>query len=150
MQRTDNLFAISGAVLLVAGLIVEKFLRQFGEMALHWPGSSAMRVIPSYAPCYAVAGLFGAFAFLYAIGYVPFSETASQWHFWLSFSGAILLGLGYGAMVFLGHREPDHQASQGALAVVLLLLVAGPVAFVCGQVLFAVSLSRALFEMYRH
>jgi hypothetical protein len=150
VQRTDTLFAISGAALLFTGLIVAKFLRQFGEMSLHWPGSSTMRSIPSYAPCCAIAGLFGVFAFFCAIGYLPFSETESQWHFWLSFSGVILFGLGYVAMVFLGHKQPSYQASQGALTVVLLLVVTGPVAFLCGQVLFAFSLSRALFDAYRH
>jgi hypothetical protein len=149
MPRTENLFAISGAALFVAGLLVAKFLRHSGGMSITWPGSMAMYVVPSNALCYAVAALFGAFASLYAVGYIPFGENSSKWHFWLSLLGATLFGSGFGALAFLGHRGPDLQPSQGALAVVLVLLVAGPAAFGCGQVLFAVSLSRALVEMHR-
>ena len=94
-----------------------------------------------------MAAVFGVFACVYAIQRIPFNNTLSKWHFWLSIAGTAQYAIGY---VFLGSWARDiagsgHlQASHAALVFALIGLVLGPLCFLSGQILFVIGLVQAV------
>jgi hypothetical protein len=98
-------------------------------------------------PCYGLAALFALFAFLYPIGYIPFTRTLMRWHFWLSLGSVAWLTVGFVVLGIAGERQASSQPF-GVIATLLTFsfLAAIPV-FVAAQVWFLVDLVRALIIM---
>ncbi len=87
MPRVENLSAITSMALLIAGVLLPHFAPNSG-WSMTWRGTGYG--FSYQMPCYGIASLFGVFAFLYSIGYIPFDKTVAQWHFWLSLGSVIL------------------------------------------------------------
>jgi hypothetical protein len=79
MPRVENLSAITSIALLIAGVLLPHFAPNSG-WSMTWRGTGYG--FSYQMPCYGIASLFGVFAFLYSIGYVPFDKAVAQWHFW--------------------------------------------------------------------
>jgi hypothetical protein len=102
-------------------------------------------------PFYCIAALFGIFAFLYSIGYIPLSATMARWHFWLSVVSVVVCIAG--AATFSWYVEYAERArivdtnigTGGTL--VAVSFAAGLLTFVSMQLWFAVDLARALVKM---
>ncbi len=144
MLRTPNLFACAAIGLLAFGLLGSRLWSQtgFGIQA----GGRGYG-FSNQMPLYCIAALFAGFAFLYSIGYIPFSATMAQWHFWLSLVSVVVCVAGWGIFSwYAGKATPATQLGAGgmliAAAVAMSLLT-----FVSMQLWFAVDLARALFKM---
>jgi hypothetical protein len=148
MPRTITLFAVSSLVLLVLGLTLTRYGTNVA-MSLTLPGSQVTRGISLQTPCYGLASLFGFFACLYAIGYIPFSSTLAPWHFWLSSAGVVLYAVGFVALGRGGMAaaRAGAESSQGVLWLAFLGLAGGPLSFLLGQALFVFDLVRAVPRM---
>jgi hypothetical protein len=78
MLRIQNLFAVASLLFLSLGLLASRiastgFTFQIGQRR----GFGLSLEVPFYC----IAALFGAFAFLYSIGYIPFNPMMARWHF---------------------------------------------------------------------
>ena len=148
MQRSEHLFAIASAALLISGLLLTRTVGTQNGMSISWPGSSTTFGIDLWVPCYGIAALFGAFACVYAIPYWRLSTALAPWHFWLSLTGVLLFAVGFTmlgivASESLGGAAPP-EPSKVALAVTAIGLLVGPVVFLSGQLIFVLSLMRAV------
>jgi hypothetical protein len=146
MLRTQNLFAFAAMGLLAFGLLAS----QFGSLPhLTFGTQNHGYAFSSEMPFYCIAALFAAFAFLYSIGYIPFSATMARWHFWLSLLSVLICFAG--AVIF--HRyasritgTADTQLGPGGM-LLAASFAAGLLTFVSMQLWFTVDLARALFKM---
>ena len=81
MARVENLFVITSIVLLVGGISTPYLPMNTGWSIIVGKTSFGLAW---ETPLYGVAALFGMFACLYSIRYLPFNTRIMQWHFWLS------------------------------------------------------------------
>jgi hypothetical protein len=95
---------------------------------------------------YGVAALFGLFACLYSIRYIPFNQSFVQWHFWLSLGCVIWCIIGWVAFYVTVQKEPLPQLGATAQALISSFLATIPI-FLATQVVFAFALVRALLKM---
>jgi hypothetical protein len=58
-------------------------------------------------PFYCIAALFGVFAFLHSIGYIPFTSAMTRWHFWLSFVSVLVCFSGAATFYWYASRITD-------------------------------------------
>ena len=149
MLRAQNLFAFTTIGLLALGLLAS----QFGSQSHVTIGmQNRGYAIGIEMPFYCIAAFFAAFAFLYSIGYIPFSSTMMRWHFWSS-----LVSVGVciaGAAIFSWYVEyaertriVDTKIGTGG-TLVAASFAAGLLTFVAMQLWFAVDLARALWKMH--
>jgi succinate dehydrogenase hydrophobic anchor subunit len=96
-----------------------------------------------------LAGLFAAFACLYALNYIPFNEATVEWHLWLSLVGAALFGLGFTLFAMLTPENTVREPSHGALVAAATGLFVGPALFTATQLLFVMALIHGVLAM-RH
>lgn len=146
MVRTDNLFGLAAIGLIALGLLASQLNAQTGFMVLP-VGATHGYGIGMQAPIYFLAALFCIFAFLYSIGYIPFSPTMVTWHFWVSFGSVLVCILGAASFVgfAFGMTEP-HLGPAGTLVAATFVL--GILTFVSMQAWFAVDLARAILKMH--
>ena len=113
MLRTQNLFALTGIVLLALGLLTSqfafasRFTFQVGAQNRGYAFSLEM-------PLYCIAALFAAYAFLYSVGCIPFSSAMPKWHFWLSLVSVVVCIAG--AAIFswyVSRNTPDTTLGLG-------------------------------------
>jgi hypothetical protein len=97
-------------------------------------------------PLYGVAALFGLFACLYSIGYIPFDARLVQWHFWLSLGCVVWCVIGEVVFYMAVRGETTPQLGTGGQALALSFLATIPI-FLATQLLFAFALVRALIKM---
>jgi hypothetical protein len=97
-----------------------------------------------------MAALFAVLAFLYSIGYIPFSSAMTRWHFWLSLVSAIVCLTGAAIFYWYASITPDTTDTKVGLGGTLLAASfgAGILTFVSMQVWFTVDLARALWKMH--
>ena len=146
MLRTQNLFAFAAIGLLALGPLASKLWSETGfTVGTHDRGY----VFSNEMPLYCLAALFAGFAFLYSIGYIPFSPTMMRWHFWLSLVGVFLCVAGWTTFswyVANEERIANTRVGAGGMLVAAAFL-AGLLTFVSMQLWFAIDLARALFKI---
>jgi hypothetical protein len=141
MPRTPNFFACAAIGLLAFGLLASKLWPQTG-FAIQ--AGARGYLFSNQMPLYCMAALFAGFAFLYSIGYIPFSATMMGWHFWLSLVSVFVCITGWA--IFSWHAEratPATQVGSGEM-LVAASFVLGLLTFVSTQLWFVVDLVRAL------
>lgn len=143
MLRTQNLFALAAIGVLGFGLLLSQFGSQ-SDLVITTPSRSYALSVET--PLYCIAALFGAFAFLYSIGYIPFSSTMAKWHFWLSLVSVFLCVAGAAIISWYLSGTADTKIGIGGNLVAVSFL-AGLLTFVSMQLWFAVDLLRALFKI---
>src|ERR1700744_4816488 len=83
-------------------------------------------------------------AFLYSIGYIPFTSAMTRWHFWLSFVSVLVCFSG--AAIFYRYVSSITDTTDTRLGPGGMLLAAsfaaGLVTFVSMQLWFTVDLAR--------
>jgi hypothetical protein len=109
MLRIQNLFAVASLLFLSPGLLASQiastgFTFQIGQRR----GFGLSLEVPFYC----IATLFGAFAFLYSIGYIPFNPMMARWHFWLSLVGVVLCVTG-AAIFWFGAEHAKEPWTWG-------------------------------------
>lgn len=146
MQRVDHLFSIASIVALGFGLIAKYVMPERG-FTITSPQHTYF--FSPRTPCYGIAALFALFAFLYSIGYIPFSRTMMQWHFWLSMSAVALFATGFAGLCILT-RDTKLAPSKLELpgTFVALSLLTSISIFLFAQVWFAVGLTRSFLRMH--
>jgi hypothetical protein len=147
MLRTQNLFALTSIVLLALGLLTSQFA--FASRFTFQAGAQNRGYAFSLEmPLYCIAALFAAFAFLYSIGYIPFTSAMPRWHFWLSLVSVVVCVAG--AAIFSWQVSRNTTDTTLGLGGTLLAasFAAGLVTFVSMQLWFTVDLARALWKMH--
>jgi hypothetical protein len=151
MLRTQHLFAFTTIGLLALGLLASQFGSQ-PHLTIQAGAQNRGYAFSSEMPFYCIAALFGLFAFLYSIGYIPFNSTMARLHFWLSLiSVAVCIA---GAAIFSWYVEYAERTKivdteLGTSGMLLAAsFAAGLLTFVSMQLWFAVDLARALFKMH--
>jgi hypothetical protein len=143
MLRIQNLFALTSLVLLAGGIALSMTSSGLTVIAGHRHGFA----LGFQVPLFGVAAIFGMFAFLYSIGYIPFNPTMPKWHFWLSLVGVALCIIG--ALIFrFGAENAKEPWTLGVNSIVFSVVV-GLLAFFSVQLWFAVDLTRAVLSMRR-
>jgi hypothetical protein len=145
MLRTPNLFACAAIGLLAFGLVASKLWPQTG-FAIYTGAHSPVYGFSNEMPFYCIAALFASFAFLYSIGYIPFSATMMQWHFWLSLVSVIVCVTGWGIFSWYVDRMTKTNEGAGGM-LIAAALITSLLTFVSMQLWFAIDLARALFKM---
>jgi hypothetical protein len=147
MLRIQNLCALTTIGLLALGLGVSQFRSQTELVIQSESHGYAFR---KEMPFYCIAALFGVFAFLYSIGYIPFTSAMTRWHFWLSFVSVLVCFSG--AAIFYRYVSSITDTTDTRLGPGGMLLAAffaaGLVTFVSMQLWFTVDLARALWKMH--
>jgi hypothetical protein len=143
MLRAQNLFAIAAIGLLAFGLLASKFASQTGFVI---GAQNRGYGFSNQMPLYCMAALFAGFAFLYSIGYIPFSPIMMRWHFWLSLVSVVLCVAGWEIFSWYAERIADTKVGPGGMLLVASF-VAALLTFVSMQFWFAIDLARALFKM---
>jgi hypothetical protein len=146
MLRTPNLFACAAIGLLAFGLVASKLWPQTG-FAIYTGAHSPVYGFSNEMPLYCIAALFAGFAFLYSIGYIPFSATMMQWHFWLSVVSVVVCVAGWAIFSWYVDRMTNTNQGAGGM-LIAAALVASLLTFVSTQLWFAIDLARALFKMH--
>jgi hypothetical protein len=152
MLRTPNLFACAAIGLLAFGLVASKLWPQTG-FAIYTGAHSPVYGFSNEMPFYCIAALFASFAFLYSIGYIPFSATMMQWHFWLSLVSVVVCVAGWAIFSWYADRMTNTQLRPGGILLVAAFLAA-LLTFVSMQLWFAIDLaarfSKCAQHSYRH
>jgi hypothetical protein len=144
MLRAQNLFAFTTIGLLALGLLASQFgSRSHVTIGMQNRGYA----IGIEMPFYCIAAFFAAFAFLYSIGYIPFSSTMMRWHFWSSLVSVLVCFAG--AAIFSWYAGRMTETELGPCGVVVAAsFAAGLLTFVSMQLWFAIDLARALWKMH--
>jgi hypothetical protein len=148
MLRAQNLFAVVAMGLLAFGLLASKFASQTGfviQAGAHNRGYG----FSNQMPLYCMAALFAGFAFLYSIGYIPFSSTMMRWHFWLSLVSVVLCVAGWAIFSWYAEcaeRIAETKVGQGGTLLAASFAL-GVLMFVSMQLWFVMDLARALLTM---
>jgi hypothetical protein len=148
MLRVQNLFAVAAIGLLAFGLLASKFASQTG-FAIHTGAHSRAYGFSNQMPLYCMAALFAGFAFLYSMGYIPFSSTMMRWHFWLSLVSVVLCVAGWAIFSWYAEyaeRIAETKVGQGG-TLLAASFVAGLLTFPSMQLWFAIDLARAILKM---
>jgi hypothetical protein len=143
MARVENLFVMTSIVLLIGGLSTPYLPMNTGwsivvgrtSFALAWE-----------TPLYAAAALFGLFACLYSIHYLPFNARFIQWHFCLSLGCVIWCIIGWVVFGMMVRHKLEPQLGVAGQALALSFMATIPI-FVATQVAFAFALVRAFIKM---
>ena len=143
MLRIQNLFAFATIGLLAVGLLASRLWLQtsfvIGTRGRGYGLSHEMLF-------YFLAALFAAFAFVYPIGYIPFSATMARWHFWSSLVSLLICIAGWSIFCWYANRISGTEVGPAG-RLVLASFVAAFLTFVSMQLWFAIDLARALFKM---
>lgn len=147
MPKIQDLFASSGMLLLAAGMVASR-LKPLAGLTVQTGSQSRGFALGFETPLYFVATLFGLFAFLYSIGYIPFSPAMPRWHF--SLSALSVLTCTLCAVLFRLYlpRLADGKIGLAGQSVAISF-VGCTLIFVCVQTWFAVDLVRAVLKMGR-
>lgn len=147
MFRIQNLCALTTIGLLALGLVIAKFGPQTGLVI---QSDSHSYAFSQEMPFYCIAAIFGVFAFLYSIGYIPFTSAMTRWHFWLSLVSVLVCFAGGAIFYWYASRITDTTDTRLGLGGTLLAasFAAGLLTFVSMQVWFTVDLARALWKMH--
>jgi hypothetical protein len=143
MTRVENLFVITSIVLLVGGISTPYLPMNTGWSIILGKTSFGLAW---ETPLYGVAALFGVFACVYSIHYLPFNARFVQWHFWLSLGCVIWCIIGWVVFYMVARKEPEPQLGVAGQALALSFMATIPI-FVATQVTFAFALVRALIRM---
>lgn len=143
MLKAQNLFAVAAIGLLALGLLASKFAQQTG---LTITTRSRTFMCSNDMPLYCIAALFAGFAFLYSIGYIPFSPTMVRWHVWLSLVSVVACIAGCAIFSWYADSVTDTKVGPGGM-LLAASFVAAVLTFVSMQLWFAIDLARALFKM---
>jgi hypothetical protein len=146
MLKAQNLFAVAAIGLLALGLLASKFAQQTG---LTITTRSRTFMCSNDMPLYCIAAFFAAFAFLYSIGYIPFSPIMMRWHFWLSLVSVVLCVAGWAIFSWYSEhaeRIADTKVGPGGM-LLAASFVAAVLTFVSMQLWFAIDLARAILKM---
>ena len=146
MPRVENLFATASIAVLALGLLTTRIAPN--QEISFWQGNGVAYGFSLRMPCYGIAALFCVFAFLNAIGYIPFDRSTVQWHFWVTLGSVLLLCAGFEGLRILGQRpvQPPTLGIPGTL-VAFSILTSIPI-FLVAQAWFAVGLIRAILRMH--
>jgi hypothetical protein len=149
MLRIQNLCALTTIGLLALGLVASQFKSATG-FTIQIGAQNRGYGFSIEMPLYCIGALFAVLAFLYSIGYIPFSSAMTRWHFWLSLVSAIVCLTGAAIFYWYASRMPDTTDTKLGLGGTLLAAsyAAGLVTFVSMQLWFTVDLARALWKMY--
>lgn len=136
MNRAAQLFALSAALFLTAGLLPSRvFPFTILSPSVHVRGAAFD--VPWDAVFFGLAALFSLFAFVYAL-WSRLNQSAAMWHFWLS---AVAMALYAADLAAFQVMKPTLPASPGTFGTIVVGLVGGTAAFVAAQIVF---LSNAL------
>jgi hypothetical protein len=148
MLRAQNLFAVAAIGLLAFGLLASKFASQT-EFVIQAGANNRGYGFSNQMPLYCMAALFAGFAFLYSIGYIPFSSIMMRWHFWLSLVSVVLCVAGWAIFSWYSEyaeRIADTKVGPGGM-LLAASFVAAVLTFVSMQLWFAIDLARAILKM---
>ena len=143
MTRVENLFVITSIVLLIGGISTPYLPMNTGWSIIVGKTSFGLAW---ETPLYAVAGLFGLFACLYSIHYLPFNARFMQWHFWLSLGCVIWCIIGWVVFYMVAFKKPEAQLGVAGQALALSFMATIPT-FLATQMAFAFAFVRALIKM---
>jgi hypothetical protein len=139
--RVQNLFAMTSLALLTGGIFASMVSSGFAVIV----GQRQAFGLRLQVPLFGIATLFSLFAFLYSIGYIPFSPTMAKWHFWLSLVGVALCITG-GAIFRFGAENAKEPWTWGVNSIAFSV-IAGLLTFLSVQVWFAFDLARAVLRL---
>jgi hypothetical protein len=148
MLRAQNLFAVAAIGLLAFGLLASKSATQT-EFVIQAGANNRGYEFSNQMPLYCMAALFAGFAFLYSIGYIPFTPAMAKWHFWLSLASVVLCGAGWEIFSWYAkyaERIADTKVGPGGM-LLAASFVAGLLTFASMQLWFAIDLARAILKM---
>jgi hypothetical protein len=146
MPRVQNLFAATALALIALGIFASIPSRSGVPSGFDvLIGGKSGFGLSLEVPLFAMAALFGVFAFLYSIRYIPFSPTMAKWHFWCSLVGVALCITGGAIFRFGAHA----LLALGSLGVNLMAytLIAGLLTFLSVQLWFVFDLTRAFLSL---
>jgi hypothetical protein len=143
MQRAATSFALAAALLLALGLALQHFTAGRYAMSIRFPKGT--HAIGYQIPCYALATIFAAFAFLYALNLPRLGSITAQWHFWLSLGSVALFAVGFADFAALAQQNPETP-SQASLILPAVGMTLGPALFAAAQLFFVVATARAAFS----
>jgi hypothetical protein len=139
--RIQNLFAMTSLALLAGGIFASMMSSGFTLILGQRRGFG----LGYQVPLFGIAALFSVFAFLYSIGYIPFSPTMAKWHFWLSLVGVALCIAG--AVIFRFAAENAKEPWTVGVNSIVVSVFAGLFAFLPVQLWFAFDLARAVLRL---
>jgi hypothetical protein len=146
MPRVQNLFAATALALIALGIFASIPSRSGVPSGFDvLIGGKNGFGLSLEVPLFGMAALFGVFAFLYSIRYIPFSPTMAKWHFWCSLVGVALCITG-GAIFRFGARALLAWGSLGVSSIAFSV-VAGLLMFLAVQFWFAFDLTRAVLSL---
>lgn len=117
MLKADTLFSVAGIAALGLGLIARYGILGEGfTIYSSFPSRHVSYAFPMETPCYGIAALFCLFAFVYSIGYIPFSRTIVEWHTWLSIGGVLLVAAGFAGFDILARRSETWARNRACPA----------------------------------
>lgn len=136
MFSVQSLFALSSVAFLAFGFVLSKV-----------PGAGITLAISghrgygfgSQTPLYLIGALFGLFAFLYSIAYIPYSSTMARWHCALSIIGVLLVIIGWSLFV----------SEFANINLIGTSIIVGLLAFLSVQIWFAIDMTRALVRLLK-
>jgi hypothetical protein len=136
-MKESEMFVIDALVLLGFALVA-RFINPTGlGISITWRGTGY--VLPPSTISIALATALCFFATIYSLWMLPFSRTATQWHFWLTSIG---IGVFWLSLYRAGSTLPDSRTALWAAFV-------SPAVVLLTQVIFVWNLLQAIFKMPR-
>lgn len=136
-MKASEMFVIEALILLGFALVARFINPSASGISITLRGAGY--VLPPSTISIALATALCFFATIYSLWMLPFSRTATQWHFWLTSIG---IGIFWLSFYRAGSALPDSRVAVWAVfvstAVVLLT-----------QVIFVWNLLQAIFKMPR-
>ena len=137
MERPPDLFVISALLLLVFALSARSISPSVSGIMTSWRGT--LYVFPPSSICIALATMLCFFATIYSLWMLPFNQTLSLWHFWLTSVGIV---------VFLSAFYLSTANLPGSRTALWTFLVS-PAVVLLVQVLFVWNFIQAILRMPR-
>ena len=135
MKRPPDLFVVSALLLLVFALSARFISPSVSGIMTHWRGT--LYVFSPSSICIALATMLCFFATIYSLSMLPFNQTLSLWHFWLT---------SLGIAVFLSALYLPTANLPGSGTALWTVLVS-PVMVLFVQVLFVWNFIQAILRM---
>jgi hypothetical protein len=137
MTRASELFAVAALVLFALGLALRRAPVVSGVyIDVHRRGIAY--ALPPEAGAFALAALFGVFAFVYSLWMLRMNHTAAALHFWLSAVGTVLFGIGMVATANIAKAAALPERGDSNTAVVSTFV--GVAVLFIAQVVFLANL----------
>jgi hypothetical protein len=136
-MKASELFVISALVLLVSALIARFTSPSTLGISVSWRNTGY--ALPPSTICIALATALCFFATIYSLWMLPFNQTATLVHFWLTAFG---IGVFWLAFYRAGTTLPNSRTA-------LWVVFAAPAMVLLTQIIFVWNLIQAVFKVPR-